>query len=166
MLCAMINGLHALIYARDADAARAFFRDVLGFSHVDAGHGWLIFALPPAEVGIHPVMQGDDEHHRLYFMCDDIKKTIAQLDKHGVQCAPVQDAGFGLLTSFELPGGGPMGVYQPRHPIAAGMKPAAKPKRKAVAKRKPAPKRKAAVKRKPAPKRKAATKRKPARGRK
>jgi catechol 2,3-dioxygenase-like lactoylglutathione lyase family enzyme len=115
----MINGMHALIYARDADKARAFFRDVLEFDNVDAGHGWLIFTLPPSEVGIHPVMDGDKEFHQLYFMCDDIKKTVAQLEKKGVQCAPIQDAGFGIMTSFEVPGGGPIGVYQPRHPIAA-----------------------------------------------
>jgi catechol 2,3-dioxygenase-like lactoylglutathione lyase family enzyme len=118
----MINGMHALIYARNADKARAFFRDVLEFDNVDAGHGWLIFALPPSEVGIHPIIDGDKEFHELYFMCDDIKKTVAQLEKKGVQCAPIQDAGFGIMTSFEVPGGGPIGVYQPRHPVAAGIK--------------------------------------------
>lgn len=118
----MITGIHALIYARDADKARAFFRDVLDWPHVDAGHGWLIFALPPAEVGVHPTMEGDPESHQLYLMTDDVKKAVAKLEKLGHQCAPIRDAGFGLMTSFELPGGGALGMYQPRHPIAAGMK--------------------------------------------
>jgi predicted enzyme related to lactoylglutathione lyase len=117
----MFFGMHALIYANDAEKVRAFFRDVLKWPHVDAGQGWLIFALPPSELGIHPTMEGDPQSHHLYLMCKDVKKTVAQLEKHGVQCAPIQDAGFGLLTSFELPGGGPLGMYQPRHPIAAGM---------------------------------------------
>ena len=166
----MINGMHALIYARDAEKARAFFRDVLGFEHVDAGHGWLIFALPPAEVGIHPVMEGDQQSHQLYFMCDDIKKTVAQLEKKGVQFAPIQEAGFGLLTSFELPGGGPLGIYQPRHPIAASIdKPARAQGKRAVPKKKPtkkatskpAKRKKAAAK--PAKKAKPKARKKPAR---
>jgi catechol 2,3-dioxygenase-like lactoylglutathione lyase family enzyme len=135
----MINGTHALIYAKDAERARAFFRDVLGLDSVDAGQGWLIFALPPAEVGIHPIMEGDDESHELYFMCDDVKKTVAELEKKGVQCAPIQEAGWGLLTSFEVPGAKPMGLYEPRHPLAHGKarpakKAARKPARKAAAK--------------------------------
>jgi catechol 2,3-dioxygenase-like lactoylglutathione lyase family enzyme len=127
----MFIGVHALIYAKDAERARAFFRDVLALDSVDAGHGWLIFALPPAEVGIHPVMD-DGEYHQLYLMCRDVHKTVAKLEKKGVQCAPVQDAGFGLLTSFEIPGGGPIGMYQPKHPTAIGKKkaPAKKPARK------------------------------------
>lgn len=126
----MINGVHALIYARDAEKARAFFRDVLDWPFVDAGHGWLIFAMPPSEVGVHPTMPGDAQSHQLYLMCEDIKRAVAELESRGVQCAPVQDAGFGLLTSFELPGGGPLGMYQPRHPVAAGKK-----KRKPAAKK-------------------------------
>jgi predicted enzyme related to lactoylglutathione lyase len=118
----MINGVHALIYARDAEKARAFFRDVLDWPHVDAGHGWLIFAMPPSEVGVHPIMEGDSQSHQLYLMCEDIKQAVAALEKQGIQCAPIQDAGFGIMTSFELPGGGPLGMYQPRHPIAAGKK--------------------------------------------
>lgn len=144
----MINGMHALIYARDAEKARAFFRDVLEFEHVDAGHGWLIFALPPSEVGIHPIMDGDKEFHELYFMCDDIKKTVAKLEKKGVQCAPIQDAGFGIMTSFEVPGGGPIGVYQPRHPIAAGIKPAKTKSKSPKRKRGPASKTTAKAKKK------------------
>lgn len=126
----MIEGVHALIYARDAEKARAFLRDVFGWPHVDAGHGWLIFAMPPSEVGIHPAMEHDPQDHHIYLMVKDVKKVVKTLEKLGHQCAPIRDAGFGLLTSFELPGGGPIGMYQPRHPIAAGMEMKAKPARK------------------------------------
>ncbi len=114
----MINGVHALIYAKDADQARAFFRDVLRFPAADVGHGWLIFAMPPAELGIHPA--GSEECHELYFMCDDVRKTMADLKAKGVECSPVTSAGWGLVTSFEIPGGGRMGLYQPRHETAMG----------------------------------------------
>jgi catechol 2,3-dioxygenase-like lactoylglutathione lyase family enzyme len=114
----MINGVHALIYAKDAEKARAFLRDVLGFQSVDAGHGWLIFALPPAELGVHPA-EGE-EYHELYLMCDDVHRTVEELKAKGVECAPVNDAGFGLVTSFEIPGGGKIGLYQPRHATAIG----------------------------------------------
>jgi predicted enzyme related to lactoylglutathione lyase len=118
----MFIGMHALIYAHDADKVRAFFRDVFEWPYVDAHAGWLIFKLPPSEVGVHPIMPKDTQSHQLYLMVEDIKKTVAALEKKGVQCAPVQDAGFGLLTSFELPGGGPMGMYQPRHPMAINLR--------------------------------------------
>jgi len=118
----MITGVHALIYAHDAEKVRAFFRDVLDWPFVDAGHGWLIFALPPAEVGVHPILPSDTQSHQLYLMVDDVKAVVGKLEKLGFQCAPIRDQGFGLVTSFELPGGGPMGMYQPRHPIAAGKK--------------------------------------------
>jgi len=114
----MINGIHALIYAKDAQKVRAFFKDVLGLPSVDAGHGWLIFALPPAELGIHPV-EGES-HHELYLMCDDVKATVATLKKKGVKCAPVTKANFGLLTSLTIPGGGSIRLYQPTHPTALG----------------------------------------------
>jgi catechol 2,3-dioxygenase-like lactoylglutathione lyase family enzyme len=114
----MINGVHALIYAKDADKTRAFFRDVLGFNSVDAGHGWLIFALPPAELGIHPAE--DEQYHELYLMCDDVKKTIAELENKGVKCKPANETRFGLVTSFEIPSGGAIGLYEPRHPTAIG----------------------------------------------
>lgn len=126
----MISGVHALIYAHDADKARAFFRDVLEWPSVDAGHGWLIFAMPPSEVGIHPIMPSDTMSHVLYLMCGDVHAVVKKLEKLGFQCAPIRDQGFGLVTSFELPGGGPLGMYQPKHPIAAGKK-----KRKAATKK-------------------------------
>ena len=112
----MITGAHAIVYSRDADADRALFRDVLGFPSVDAGGGWLIFALPPAELAAHPADAGG--RHELYLMCDQIESTVADLKAKGVEfTAPVSDAGFGLLTSLKLPGGGELGLYEPRHPI-------------------------------------------------
>ena len=112
----MITGAHAIVYSRDADADRAFFRDVLGFPSVDAGGGWLIFALPPAELAAHPADAGG--RHELYLMCDEIESTVADLQAKGVEfTAPVSDEGFGRLTSLKLPGGGELGLYEPRHPI-------------------------------------------------
>jgi len=113
----MIDGVHALIYAEDAEKTRAFFKDVLGFPSVDAGHGWLLFALPPAELGIHPA--GDDGvRHQLYLMCDDVKATVAELKKKRVKCSAIKDQGWGLVTSMTIPGGGTIGLYQPKHPTA------------------------------------------------
>ncbi len=117
----MLTGVHALIYAKQADEVRAFFRDVLGFRSVDAGRGWLIFALPPAELGIHPVNEEDGaaEGHELYLMCDDLAATMAELAAKGVTFArPVTEAGFGTMTAIALPGGGELGLYEPRHPTA------------------------------------------------
>jgi len=115
----VITGAHAIVYSRDADADRAFFRDVLGFPSVDAGGGWLIFALPPAELAAHPADAGG--RHELYLMCDEIESTVAELQAKGVEfTAPVSDEGFGLLTSLKLPGGGELGLYEPRHPIPHG----------------------------------------------
>jgi catechol 2,3-dioxygenase-like lactoylglutathione lyase family enzyme len=119
----MITGTHAIIYADDADAARAFFRDVLGLPNVDAHGGWLIFKLPPAELGIHPA--GDPGsgaptgHHELYFLCDDVEATVADLTGKGVEfVAPITDQGFGLLARLRVPGAGEIGLYQPKHPTA------------------------------------------------
>ena len=113
----MIIGAHAIIYNTDAEAVREFFRDKLGFKSVDAGHGWLIFALPPAELGIHPIEQGG--HHELFLMCDDIQQTIAELKAKDVEFSgDVVEARFGLLASFKLPGGAEMSLYQPKHPMA------------------------------------------------
>jgi hypothetical protein len=115
----MITGIHTLIYANDADKVRAFFRDVLQFPSVDVGHGWVIFALPPAELGIHPT-EGN-MYHELYLMCDDVKSTVARLQRKGVQCAEIRDVGWGSLTSVTIPGGGEIGLYEPRHKTAIAL---------------------------------------------
>jgi catechol 2,3-dioxygenase-like lactoylglutathione lyase family enzyme len=112
----MISGVHAILYSKDADRLRSFFRDVLGFPAVDAGHGWLIFALPPGEMGVHPTGDGEEARHELYLMCDNVEATIASLAARGVSCTPVVDEGWGLATSVSLPDGGTIGLYQPRHP--------------------------------------------------
>ena len=111
----MITGAHVIVYSRDSDADRAFFRDVLECPHVDAGGGWLIFKLPPGEVAVHP---SEGASHELYLMCDDVNTTVEQLAAKGVSCGPVSDQGWGLLTSIRLPGGGDLGLYEPRHPKA------------------------------------------------
>jgi hypothetical protein len=117
----MITGVHALIFNKDADAVRAFVRDVLGFASVDAGGGWLIFALPPAELGVHPTEAGQPGFHELYLMCDDIKQTVAELEGKGVDfVGPIEDQGFGLTRRMKIPGGAELSVYQPRHPTAIG----------------------------------------------
>jgi catechol 2,3-dioxygenase-like lactoylglutathione lyase family enzyme len=111
----MVNGVHAIVYSRDAEGVREFFRDVLGFSSVDAGGGWPVFALPPAELAAHPT--DGDARHELYLLCDDIESTVEELRGKGVEFAgPVSDQGWGLLISIKLPGGGELGLYQPRHP--------------------------------------------------
>jgi catechol 2,3-dioxygenase-like lactoylglutathione lyase family enzyme len=112
----MIFGAHVIIYSRDAPADRAFFRDVLGYPSVDAGHDWLIFALPPAEVAVHPVE--DEDRHELYLMCDDLNSEIVTLAEKGVRCSEVKEARWGSVTQIRLPGGGTVGLYQPTHPIA------------------------------------------------
>lgn len=112
----MISGIHALIYSRDPDGVRSFFRDVLGHTSVDAGEGWLIFALPPAELAVHPT--DGPGHHELYLMCDDVEGTIRTLSSKGVECGPITDEGWGLSTSIRLPGGDQIGLYEPRHPTA------------------------------------------------
>ena len=113
----MITGAHAVLHSRDAEALRAFMRDVLGFAGVDAGGGWLIFALPPAEVAAHPSSPERSGDHQLYLMCDDIAATVAELEAKGVEFAgPVEDVGWGLLTAMKVPGGDELGLYEPRHP--------------------------------------------------
>jgi catechol 2,3-dioxygenase-like lactoylglutathione lyase family enzyme len=112
----MIFGAHVIVYSKDATADRAFLRDVLGFSSVDAGHGWLIFELPPAEVAVHPA--DDNVGHELYFLCDDLDAEIAALGKKGVRCSEVEQARWGSVTKIRLPGGGEVGLYQPKHPLA------------------------------------------------
>ena len=115
----MIAGAHTLIFAEDADAARAFFRDVLRFPNVEAHKGWLIFALPPAELGIHPGpgWSGRTGQHELFFMCHDIERTVGELEQKGVEfVGPITDEGFGLVTKFKVPGAGEVGLYEPKHP--------------------------------------------------
>jgi catechol 2,3-dioxygenase-like lactoylglutathione lyase family enzyme len=112
----MIFGAHVIIYSKDAEADRTFFREVLGFSSVDAGHGWLIFALPPAELAVHPAET--EERHELYFMCNDLKAEISALAKKGVRCSEVKEARWGSAATIRLPGGGEAGLYQPKHPMA------------------------------------------------
>jgi len=115
----MIFGAHMIIYSKDVEADRAFFRNVLGFASVDAGHGWLIFAMPPAEAAFHPSDANDV--HELYFMCEDLKAEMAALAEKGVRCSDVQEARWGSITKIQLPGGGSVGLYQPKHPTAIGI---------------------------------------------
>lgn len=109
----MITGAHSIIYSTNAAADRAFLRDVLKLPHVDAGEGWLIFGLPPAEVAVHPSQKNDVQE--FYFMCDDLAALVRELEQQKITCDPVQDQGYGLVTHLTLPGGGKVGVYQPRH---------------------------------------------------
>ena len=115
----MIFGAHVIVYSKDAAADRAFLQQVLGLSFVDAGHGWLIFALPPAEVAVHPAEENG--RHELYFMCDDLMAEISALGEKGVACSEVQDARWGSITHIRLPGGGEVGLYQPKHPMALSL---------------------------------------------
>ena len=113
----MINGSHVILFSRDPEADRAFFADVLGQPHVDAGGGWLIFKAPPAELAVHPT-EGRSEHE-LYFMCDDLEATMSDLQDKGVEFVDgVSEERWGRLTRFRLPGGGEVGMYEPRHPLA------------------------------------------------
>ena len=109
----MINGAHVIVYSKDADADRAFLRDVLELPHVDVGHGWLIFGLPPAEVAVHPAETGG--RHELFFMCENVDTFVAEATAKGVACGAIEDLGWGLLTKITLPGGGDVGVYEPKH---------------------------------------------------
>jgi len=109
----MINGAHSIIFSTNPEADRAFLRDVLKLPNVDVGDGWLIFGLPPAEVAVHPSDKNDV--HEFYLMCDDVEVLMAEMKEHGIACDPVQDQGWGLVTKLTLPGGGKLGVYQPRH---------------------------------------------------
>jgi hypothetical protein len=109
----MITGAHSIIYSTSPEADRAFLRDVLKLPHVDVGHGWLIFGLPPAEVAVHPSEKNDV--HEFYLMCDDVKNFVATMKAHNISCDDIQDQGWGVLAHIALPGGGKIGVYQPRH---------------------------------------------------
>ena len=116
----VINGVHAIIFTHDAEADRAFLRDVLDLPSVDAGRGWLIFALPPAELGIHPA-EGGNEGPALYLMCTDVESTVAKLRERGVESSPVADQGWGRVTMIRVPGGIELGLYEPRHPTALAL---------------------------------------------
>lgn len=134
----MIIGAHSIIYSKDPEADRAFFKDVLELPNVDVGEGWLIFGLPPAEVAVHPSRKNDV--HEFYLMCEDVGAFIKAMKKRGISCDPPRNMGWGVLTQLALPGGGKLGVYQPRHarPKAAKVKltakraPARAPKRKSA----------------------------------
>jgi hypothetical protein len=122
----MITGVHFLLYSRDPEADRVFFRDILEFSSVDAGDGWLIFALPRSEIAVHPSNQDFGHRHGdrlllgtvLYLMCNDLRSTIRSLETRGVSCTPVTEADWGIKTTVRLPSGGELGLYQPSHPTA------------------------------------------------
>lgn len=109
----MIIGAHSIIYSTDPESDRDFLRDVLQLTNVDVGDGWLIFGLPPAEVAVHPSDQND--RHEFYLMCDDVESFVAKMKENDVETSPVQDAGWGVITQLTLPGGGKLGVYEPRH---------------------------------------------------
>jgi catechol 2,3-dioxygenase-like lactoylglutathione lyase family enzyme len=115
----MISGAHVIVYSKNAEADRTFFRDVLDFKYLDAGHGWLIFALPPGEAAVHP---SDESSHELYFVCEDLKAEMASLANKGVKCSEVQEPRWGSISKMRLPGGGEVGLYQPKHPTALALK--------------------------------------------
>src|SRR5437588_7419548 len=115
----MITGGHSIIYSKQPEPDRAFLRDVLKLPNVDVGGGWLIFGLPPAEVAVHP--SDNNDVHEFYLMCDNIEALVGELKKRNVACAPIQNQGWGLLTHLTLPGGGQLGIYEPRHPRPEGM---------------------------------------------
>jgi predicted enzyme related to lactoylglutathione lyase len=113
----LISGVHAMIFSHDAAADRIFFKDVLGLDSVDSGGGWLIFALPPAEVAIHPTEEQD--HHEVYLLCENIEATVRELEQKGVALKrPFDETRWGRVTEITLPGGGRIGLYQPKHPLA------------------------------------------------
>jgi hypothetical protein len=137
----MITGAHSIIYSKNPQADRAFLKDVLGLPHVDVGDGWLIFGLPPSEVAVHPSEKNDI--HEFYLICADIRAFVARVTARGLGCSPVRDMGWGRLTQVSLPGGGTLGVYEPRHarPKSVGVS------RKKPARRAPARKKKAKARR-------------------
>jgi hypothetical protein len=128
----VIIGAHSILYSLNPEADRAFLRDVLGLPNVDVGAGWLIFGLPPSEVAVHPAEENDV--HELYLMCDDLRGFVADMGKRGIACGPVQTPGWGVLTHVMLPGGGKLGVYEPRHARPEPMR-VGKPTKKRVTKK-------------------------------
>lgn len=111
----MVTGTHVIVYSRESDADREFFADVLHLRSVDAGGGWLIFSLPPAEVAVHP---GKNDVHELYLMCEDLNATMGELKARGIRCDAPEELRWGIRTEIQLPGGGRLGLYQPKHPTA------------------------------------------------
>ena len=144
---ARIIGAHSILYSTNPEADRAFLRDVIGLTHMDVGGGWLIFGLPPAEVAVHPGEENDV--HEFYLMCDDIESLVATMKKKNIACAPVKNLGWGLLTVLSLPGGGNLGIYQPRHGRP-------RPMTAKAARKKPAAPKKTGKKRPPAARKKGA----------
>jgi catechol 2,3-dioxygenase-like lactoylglutathione lyase family enzyme len=113
----VITGAHGIVFAEDPQAARAFFGEALGMRAVDAGGGWLIFALPPAELACHPTAPAESGRHELFLMCDDVEATVSELKAKGVEfVAPITDEAFGRMTRMRVPGGGELGLYEPTHP--------------------------------------------------
>ena len=110
----VVDGAHAIIFSRDAEADRAFLRDIVGLPSVDAGEGWLIFALPPSELAVHP--SDENNLHRFYFTCADLNKFISAVTEKGATCSEIEGQAWGLAVEVDLPGGGTLGVYEPRHP--------------------------------------------------
>lgn len=131
----MLTGAHIVVYSKNADADRAFFKDILGFRSVDAGHGWLIFAVPAAEIALHP----DDENnkHEMYFVCNDIKTQVAMLKRKGAQIAELSEQQWGTLTRISLPGGGDIGLYEPKHAVTFNSSLPKKTRQKLVPKKRP-----------------------------
>ena len=111
-----IIGTHTIIYSKDAEADRKFFRDILKYRNVDVGGGWLVFALPPGEVAVHP--SDENDVHEFYLMCDDVKAFIDKMKKAKVACSSIHEERWGSLVHITLPGGGKLGIYQPKHPLA------------------------------------------------
>ena len=136
-----VSGAHMIVYSANAEADRALLRDVLDFPHVDVGQGWLIFALPASEIAIHPAETSGGRE--IYLMVDDVAGFVARMKDRGIGCTPPQDQGWGVLTQLTLPGGGKLGIYEPRHARPSWSAPR---KRKAVKPRKPATKRRVASK--------------------
>ena len=110
----MLTGAHVILYSKDAERDRDFLRGVLKLPHVDAGHGWLIFALPPSEIAVHP--SEESEAHAFYFLCEDVRAFVASMQRKKVTCSPVEEQRWGSITHLTLPGGGKLGVYQAKHP--------------------------------------------------
>lgn len=117
----MIFGAHLVLFSKDAEADRAFIRDVLGFDSVDAGHGWLIFKMPPSELAVHPAEK--DTAPELYLLCEDVNAEIAALEAKGVECSKVEEQRWGSITKVRLPSGNEVGLYQPKHKLALGIQP-------------------------------------------